>query len=241
MSLGGLTRGVTPLELASAYGVLANQGIRVEPTAISKIVDRNGRVLEQNTPHEKVVVNERSVYLLVDMMKGVLTNGTGTAANIGRPAAGKTGTTSDYKDAWFVGFTPDLAAAVWMGNDNNGYLNEITGGTIPAEIWHDFMREALAKTPAHDFARPSGIISATVSTKDGLLADPKNKDAHNEIFIEGTQPTKQSTNKDDKKTDTSQTGKTLPPPPTKNDKQENNQNTATTPPPPVRPDTSRKN
>lgn len=238
VSIGGLTRGVTPLEMASAYGVLANQGIRAEPTAISKIVDRNGRVLEQDTPHEKVVVNERSTYLLVDMMKGVLTNGTGTAANIGRPAAGKTGTTDDYTDAWFVGFTPDLVAAVWMGNDNNAHLNEVTGGTLPAEIWHDFMREALAKTPAHDFARPDGIVSATVSNKDGLLSDSKNKDARNEIFIEGTQPTKQSTATEDKKTDSLQPGKTLPPPPNKNDKQ--NSNNSIAPPPPVK-DTPKKN
>lgn len=240
MSLGGLTRGVTPLEMASAYSVLANQGVRVEPTAISKIIDRNGRVLEQNTPHEKVVVNERSVFLLVDMMKGVLTNGTGGAANIGRPAAGKTGTTSDYKDAWFVGFTPDLAAAVWMGNDNNDELNEVTGGTIPAEVWHDFMNSALAKTPARDFVRPDGIVAATVSTKDGLLVnDPKNKDAHNELFIEGTQPTKQSTAKDEKKPDASQPGKTLPPPPTKNDNKDTGP--AATIPPVPKSDVPKKN
>lgn len=200
MSLGGLTRGVTPLEIASAYGVLANQGVRVEPTAIVKIIDRNGRILEQNTPREKAVINERSAYILTNIMRGVLLRGTGTAAYIDRPAAGKTGTTNDYKDAWFVGFTPDLVASVWMGYDNDGYLNGVTGSTIPAKIWHSFMIKALSKIPVRDFIRPSGIVSTTVSTKDGLLVtDPNNKESQSEIFIEGTQPTKPSTTSIDPK------------------------------------------
>jgi len=192
-ALGGLTRGVTPLEIASAFGVLANQGVRAEPVAILKVVDRHGRVLEQHTPRHKVVLNERSAYILADMMRGVITNGTGMAANIGRPAAGKTGTTSDYKDAWFVGFTPDLVAAVWIGHDNEGTLNGLTGGTIPAIIWRDFMAAAHEGIPVHDFPRPDGIVTALINTKDGLLArDPNGPDVQTEIFIEGTQPTKYS-------------------------------------------------
>lgn len=224
MALGGLTRGVTPLELASAYGVLANSGVRVEPAAILKVVDRNGKVLEQHQPREKAVVNERSVYVLVDMMRGVIARGTGAGANIGRPAAGKTGTTSDHLDAWFVGFTPDLVAAVWMGCDTPEYLNGVTGGDLPATIWHDFMTAALAKTPVSEFRRPAGIVSATVSPKDGLLTDPKNKDSQSEIFIEGTQPTKPTTatpedKNDDKQSPSTETTpggeRTLPPPPAK--------------------------
>ncbi|VBB08777.1 transglycosylase [Lucifera butyrica] len=227
MALGGLTRGVTPLDIASAYGVLANQGIRVEPTAILKVVDRNGKVLEQHTPRERVVVDARSDYILVDMMRSVISEGTGVAANIGRPAAGKTGTTSDYKDAWFVGFTPDLVASVWMGYDKGQYMHGITGGSIPAEIWHSFMVKALANVPPHDFVKPGGIVSATVSNKDGLLVtDPKNKDSHTEIFIEGTQPTKLSVPAEKKKTPDQTAppngplpgGSTLPPPPNKTDK-----------------------
>lgn len=261
MSLGGLTRGVTPLEIASAYGVLANQGVRVDPISILKVVDRNGKVIEQASSKEKIVINERSAYLLTDMMKGVLTRGTGAGANIGRPAAGKTGTTNDYRDAWFVGFTPDLVASVWMGNDNNDDLDGITGGATPASIWRSFMSEAAAKYPVRDFPRPGGIVSANVSNKDGLLVtDPNNKDAHNEIFIEGTQPTKPSTagpddkdknkakdgkdqkdNKDGKPGDQSATtdDKTLPPPPTKQDK-----STSTPIPPPPstkQPDSQKKN
>lgn len=228
MSLGGLTRGVTPLEIASAFGVFANQGVRAEPVAILKVVDRHGKVLEQHTPHDKPVINERSAYLLTDMMRGVISNGTGGAASIGRPAAGKTGTTNDYKDAWFVGFTPDLVAAVWMGHDNGGYLDGITGGNTPAVIWRQFMSAALANVPAHYFVRPSGIVSATISNKDGLLVtDPKNKEARSEIFIDGTQPTKLSPATENKKDDPKRTdqqqatdsasndNKLLPPPPPK--------------------------
>ncbi|MDT8900988.1 transglycosylase domain-containing protein [Anaeroselena agilis] len=219
MALGGLTRGVTPLELASAYGVLANGGVRVEPTAILRVVDRAGRVLDQHRPQAKAVVNERSAYLLTDMMRGVITRGTGGGANIGRPAAGKTGTTSDYKDAWFVGFTPDIVAAVWMGFDTPEYLNGVTGGDIPATIWHDFMMAALEKKPVSDFARPSGIVSASVSPKDGSLADPKNKDAQSEIFIEGTQPKPRKPapeNISEDKPAPADGGRTLPPPPAAN-------------------------
>jgi len=210
-ALGGLTRGVTPLEIASAYGVLANQGVRAEPIAIIKVVDRNGKILEQNTSHSKAVVNERSAFILTDMMRGVMTNGTGAGANIGRPAAGKTGTTSDYKDAWFVGFTPDLVAAIWMGNDSGGNLDGITGGDLPATIWRSFMSSALSKTPARDFTVPSGIVSALISSRDGLLVtDPKNKNAYSEYFVDGTQPTKLSieVDKTDKKTDTNNSTKT---------------------------------
>ena len=220
-ALGGLTRGVTPLEIASAYGVLANQGVRAEPIAIIKVVDRNGKVLVQNTSHSKAVVNERSAFILTDMMRGVMINGTGTGANIGRPAAGKTGTTSDYKDAWFVGFTPDLAAAVWMGNDSGGNLDGITGGDLPATIWRSFMSSALSKTPAHDFIVPSGIVSALISSRDGLLiTDTKNKDAYSEYFIDGTQPTKLSTasDKTDKKIDPNTNNKTPAAQPAKTEK-----------------------
>lgn len=265
MSLGGLTRGVTPLEIASAYGVLANSGVRVEPIAIIKVVDRNGKVIEETIPKERVVINERSAYLLTDMLRGAITNGTGAGAYFGRPAAGKTGTTSDYKDAWFVGYTPDLVAAVWMGYDNPDYLNGITGGTIPASIWQKFMREASNKYVARDFVRPSGIVTARISTEDGLLLnDSNNKAAREEIFAEGTQPTKVSTvtapmddkdkkdgkdiAKDDDKnptqnsdTETSSiTGEQVPPPPPA----KNNKHTVDPllPPPPPKPtDSNKKN
>jgi len=236
MSIGGLTRGITPLEIASAYGVFANQGIYVEPTAIIKVVDRNGKILEQYTPHEKAVVNERSAYILTDMLRGVITSGTGTGANIGRPAAGKTGTTDDSKDAWFVGFTPDLVASVWIGYDTDGYLNGMTGGSTPATIWRTFMAKALAGTPSRDFIRPNGVDLGAPPTRtvndptlDGKAATPATIDGKNGKVA------------DPKAKDETPTDKTTPPPPNKGDKN------STTPPaptpalPPKPEDLTRKN
>ena len=241
MSLGGLTRGVTPLEIASAFGVFANGGVLVEPTAIIKVIDRNGKILEQYTPKQKSVINAKSAYVLTDMMRGVINNGTGTAASIGRPAAGKTGTTSDYKDAWFVGFTPDLVASVWLGYDTDGYLNGITGGSTPATIWREFMGKALANTPARDFSKPEGVVlygapTKVIDEKTSDEKDPKDtKDPKDPGKVDGktTKPT-------DKKTDDAVTvDKTLPPPPNKPDKR------STTPPAPTSPakteDTTKKN
>ncbi len=233
MSLGGLTRGVTPLEIASAYGVFANNGVHVEPAAIIKVVDRNGKVLEQYTPHEKAVVNERSAYILTDMLRGVLTHGTGTAANIGRPAAGKTGTTSDYKDAWFVGFTPDLVASVWIGYDTGDYLNGITGGGTPAKIWRSFMNKALAHTPARDFTRPNGV---SLSSPGKNLVDEKKPDDKPAAGVTDDKNAKTAGQKPDV---AHPADKTTPPPPNKADKR------PPTPPAPTPPskaeDASKKN
>ena len=149
--LGGLTKGVTPLELTSAYGTFANKGIHVEPVVIVKVLDRNGKVMEQAEEKQRSVISENSAAELTSMLQTVIQKGTGTHANIGRPAAGKTGTTSDYHDAWFVGYTPDLVAGVWIGNDDNASLHSMTGGQTPAEIWKAFMSQALATTPARNF------------------------------------------------------------------------------------------
>lgn len=162
MALGGLTKGVTPLEMASAYGTFANKGVHVKPTAIVKILDRNGNVLEDSTSLEKEetktrVMSEREAYEMTTMLEGVIEHGTGTAAAIGKPAAGKTGTTDDNKDAWFVGYTPDIVTAVWIGDDTGSHsLGEVYGGTIPAEIWQDYMSSATSDESGSDFSSPSG-------------------------------------------------------------------------------------
>ena len=150
-SLGGLTRGLTPLELTSAYGTFANQGVHVEPTAIIKVLDRNGKILEQAKPKQKNVISEASANDLTSMLQGVITRGTGTGAAIDRPAAGKTGTTSDYCDAWFVGYTTDLVAGVWVGCDDNSALDGMTGGNLPASVWQAFMERATANMPVRQF------------------------------------------------------------------------------------------
>lgn len=235
-SLGGLTRGVTPLEIASAFGVIANQGVKAEPIAVIKVLDRNGKVLEQHTPREKAVISERSAYVLLDMMRGVITRGTGTAANIGRPAAGKTGTTNDYKDAWFVGFTPDIVASVWIGYDNDGYLNGITGGSLPADIWRIFMVNASSKYPIRDFVKPAGLIIP----EPPILDDKIDKESEDPTKVNGKTPAENKDGKDNKPKDTGtkpepndSDNKTLPPPP-KPEKPNSS-------PSSVKPDNSKKN
>ena len=129
-ALGGLTKGVTPLELTSAYGTFANKGVHVDPVVIVRVLDRNGKVIDEANPEQHNVISESSAAELTSMLQDVISAGTGRRANIGRPAAGKTGTTSDYHDAWFVGYTPDLVASGWIGNDDNTSLGGIYGGTV---------------------------------------------------------------------------------------------------------------
>lgn len=180
-ALGGLTNGVKPIDMAVVYGTLANGGVKVKPVAITKIVDRNGQVVEENSTEEQRVVDPKYAYVITNMLESVMSGGTGGGASIGRPAAGKTGTTDESKDAWFVGYTPDLVAAVWMGDDYGiETLDGITGSTVPAVIWRDFMSQALnaMEIPASDFTVPPGAASianqgyAPVAPK----VDPKAKD-----------------------------------------------------------------
>ena len=181
-ALGGLTHGVTPLEMVQAYGVLANGGIKVQPTAILKIVDRNGQVVEENSIQEKRVVDEKDAAIITNMLESVINGGTGGNAAIGRPAAGKTGTTDDSKDAWFVGYTPDLVAAVWIGDDyGSETLRGITGGDTPAIMWGQFMANALANTPASDFSVPASAQSAvSEGYYNPAKAQPKKEAAKDE-------------------------------------------------------------
>ncbi|WP_303816719.1 transglycosylase domain-containing protein [Acidaminococcus timonensis] len=157
IALGGLTHGVTPLEMAGAYAGIANMGKFNKPTPIIKILDRNGKVLYEHKSNPTQVVKPETAYMMISMMEDVMTRGTGRGAAINRVCAGKTGTTSDYHDAWFVGFTPDLACAVWIGDDNNDSLGGMTGGGEPATLWRTFMSNALANTPASDFDAPEGF------------------------------------------------------------------------------------
>lgn len=187
MALGGLTHGVTPLEMASAYGTFANRGVHVKPTAIVKILDRNGNVLEDKSTMQKgntqnQVMSEKEAYEITYMLEGVISHGTGTAASIGRAAVGKTGTTDDNKDAWFVGYTPDIVTAVWMGDDTGSHtLGEVYGGTIPAQIWHDYMVEATSDAKSNEFSIPAGmerIVEQPKAEKPSptKIAEPKKDD-----------------------------------------------------------------
>lgn len=160
---------VTPLELTAAFGVFPTLGKRFEPIFITEITDTQGHPIEfENTrPRFERVLPAEKAYQLTGMMQGVVRRGTGKRAQIGRPVAGKTGTTNDYRDAWFVGFTPDLVTGVWVGYDSARDLGHgDTGGHIAAPIWASFMREALQGRPVVDFPAPSGVTMAAASVDE---------------------------------------------------------------------------
>lgn len=193
-ALGGLTNGVTPLDMASAYGVLADGGIRVSPVSITKIIDRNGKVLEENKTEERRVISAKDAAVITNMLQSVVNSGTGGRAYFGRPAAGKTGTTDSSKDAWFVGYTPNLSCAVWMGDDyGSENLHGITGGSYPAEIWRLFMQKAVANLPLRSFPIPSsaaGLVKLgyespkDIAKKDKEEKEKKEKDKKNKDKVE---------------------------------------------------------
>ncbi|KAA0587985.1 penicillin-binding protein 1A [Azospirillum lipoferum] len=149
LSLGLGTSEVTPLELVRAYAGIANRGVPVWAYAITEIRSRDGAVLyRRQGGGGAAVVDPAHAVQLSQMMTGVLDYGTGRSAKLNRPAAAKSGTTQDYHDAWFVGFTADLVAGVWLGNDNNEAMKKVTGGTLPAKLWREFMLDAHAGKPA---------------------------------------------------------------------------------------------
>lgn len=193
MALGGLHEGVTPLQMAAAYGAFANQGVYIEPTAIVRVEKDDGIILEQHVSKQRSAMKDTTAFLITDMLKSAVQSGTGTGAQIGRPAAGKTGTTDDGKDIWFVGYTPELVTAVWIGYDTPKAMPTSYGGMYPAEIWREIMSKALSGSPVQDFTRPSGVVQATVDSKSGLLPGP-NTPADSLVtdwFAAGTVPAKQ--------------------------------------------------
>lgn len=147
---------LTPLEMASAYSTFASNGWQSDTTFIVKVTDSSGNVLLDNTPKPRQVLDPWAVASLNSVLQGVINEGTGVAAQIGRPAAGKTGTTSSERDIWFVGYVPQLATAIWVGNDDYSPMGYgATGGGFVAPIWRDFMDQALQGVPVENFRSPS--------------------------------------------------------------------------------------
>jgi membrane peptidoglycan carboxypeptidase len=143
---------LTPLEMAGAFATFANNGWQSDTTFIAQVTDSNGNVLLDNTPKPKLVLNSWAAASLNNVLQGVINQGTATAAKLGRPAAGKTGTTSSERDVWFVGYVPQLSVAVWVGSDDYRPLSYgTTGGGMAAPIWRDFMSQALNGVPAENF------------------------------------------------------------------------------------------
>ena len=184
--------GATPLDMSSAFAVFANGGVKMKTTSIKFITDGRGEILESSQPEATPVLSATSAFLITSMMEDVIRYGTGQRANIGRPAAGKTGTSNDYKDAWFVGYTPDLAAAVWVGFDDmrRSLGSGEVGGRAAAPIWRNFMSNTLSGHAATGFSVPGGLVRARIDKATGLLADPLAADSATlmEYFKEGTAP-----------------------------------------------------
>jgi len=171
LTLGALE--ATPLEMASVYAVLASGGTRAEPVAIKRVTSRDGEPIPGEQPALRAVVPPDTAYVLTHMLEGVLDAGTATAARAAgfrHPAAGKTGTTNDYRDAWFIGFTPDLLAAVWVGFDRRSPLG-MSGGTAALPIWTDFMKAAVAPLPPRPFLPPPGVTLVRLDRASGALVD----------------------------------------------------------------------
>jgi len=184
---------ITLLELTSAYATFANRGVHVEPYLVQEVRDHGGDLLFRNEPDVGDAVRPQIAFLMNRSLEGVITDGTGRAAAfIDRPLAGKTGTTDDFTDAWFVGYAPDLAVGVWVGFDVKKSLgSRETGAQAALPIWSHFMERALAARPRTDFERPEGIVLVPVDRDTGLRINPAAGCEHFvvEAFVEGTEPT----------------------------------------------------
>lgn len=192
-SIGLGTSLVSPLEMASAFATFGNGGIHTEPFSVLKVVDNQGKVLQEYVPEEKESFSPQLSYVLVNMMKGVVQRGTGHYASmLKRPIAGKTGTSQDSKDMWFIGMTPDLAATAWMGYDDfiSLPMKDWTGGGTVVPWWTEVMETVLKGQPVRDFPVPEGITFATIDSETGKLALPNcpKKLRFLEAFIKGTEP-----------------------------------------------------
>lgn len=195
---------VSPFELTRAYGIIANGGRDVIPFAIRYVKDREGKTLENREEDVRKIIEERDKHgvmqiikpetaqVLISMLQSVISGGTGGAASPGRPAGGKTGTTNSWKDAWFVGFTPQVTTGIWVGYDKMGLSLGIgqSGGSVAAPIWGEYMRRALEDEPVLDFPQYAALLSHEVCERSGLLPSQDCGETIEEIFVPGTVPEK---------------------------------------------------
>jgi len=194
LALGGMSEGVSPLEMVAGYSSFANEGNYTEPIAYTKVTNKNGEVILEKTAEETRIMDQGVAFIVQDMLRSVVTNGIGGSAAIsGHPVAGKTGTTSENYDAWFVGFTPQYAASVWIGNDVNVELSQ--GSVSAAKLWSKIMKRVHEGIEPGSFSSaPGNVISVAIDTKSGRLPsslsalDPRGT-VRNEYFIRGTEPT----------------------------------------------------
>ncbi|MCH5281567.1 MAG: transglycosylase domain-containing protein [Lachnospiraceae bacterium] len=194
MALGGITDGVTNMELNAAYATIANGGAYIEPALYSQIFDHDGNVLlDRTNSNSRQVIKETTAYLLTDAMVDVVTKGTGGSVNFGNMSiAGKTGTTTSYRDVWFSGYTPYYTATTWTGYDNNEVLDRNNGERdLSKKLWRAVMSRIHENLENESFTRPQGIVSATVCRQSGKLpiAGVCDGSLTTELFAEGTIPT----------------------------------------------------
>lgn len=198
-ALGGLTNGASPLEMAAAYGAIANDGVYIEPTFYTKVVDSNGNTVLEPNQESRTVMSKAAAYVVKEVLTQPVKTGTSTACSIsGMSTAAKTGTTNDDYDRWLCGFTPYYTAATWYGFDEN---ETVTGWSLsPAtQIWASVMKQAHSGLAGKTFAesRPDGVVTATICRDSGLLPtedcknDPRGDRTYTEYFVKGTVPTKQ--------------------------------------------------
>lgn len=196
ISLATGTGEVTLIDMATAYGVFANNGMRVQPYAINRVLDRRGRVLETHQPESDQVLDARQSYITTSMMRAVLDVGTGANARSDygfyAPAAGKTGTNDNYTDAWFIGFTPDLVVGVWVGFDIQipiGDSQTGTGSKAALPVWAAVMNSAVRKYGTHDFSVPDGLTTSMICLESGQIATPDCPSKVQIAFLRDTEPT----------------------------------------------------
>jgi penicillin-binding protein 1A len=193
LSLALGSSGVTLQELTAAYGTFFNQGIQLDPYLIESVVDANGTMLDNHIADPRKVVSLETAYIISNMMEDVVQRGTAQAAKgMGRPLAGKTGTTNDFTDAWFIGGAPNIVTGVWVGFDELKPIGEKeTGAHAALPIWMDYMKTALKPLPVMAFTVPEGVVFAKIDPASGLLA-PDGEKGVLEVFLKGTEPTRQA-------------------------------------------------
>lgn len=179
------------IDMTSAFGTIANLGERIDPTMITRITDNNGTLIEKTTHEPRSVLSPQTSYIMTSMMRAVVDGGTGYEVRkyYRRPAAGKTGTTDNYSDAWFVGFTPRYTIGVWVGfDDNQKIFRGATGGIVAAPIWGEIMAK-IDTLPPTDFAMPANLVWRQICQKTGLLATQFCPSVVDEVFLAGSEPT----------------------------------------------------
>lgn len=186
------TSEVTLIELTSAYGTLAAGGIRAEPIAIRYVVDRNGKMVEENRVYREEAIDPQTAFMITNMLESVMNEGTGRGARLmgfNEPVAGKTGTTDDYTDAWFVGYTPEIVVGVWTGFDEKVFLGRgMTGARASLPTWTEVMKAYYRDHLGDAFVEPEGIVHRVVCEDSGMLTLPTCTRVRREVFIEGTEP-----------------------------------------------------